>query len=72
MTQTVSSPMIRPICLPIDSVKALGLDLDNLGKVPTTEGLTFNIKADTASYQMTTVDVVEVGITYADFMEEFF
>lgn len=55
----------------IDSVKALGWDLASLGKVPTMDGLEFNIKADTASYQMTTVDVVEVGITYADFMGEF-
>ena len=55
----------------IDSVKALGWDLANLGKVPNMDGLEFNIKADTASYQMTTVDVVEVGITYADFMGEF-
>ncbi|MEO1261518.1 MAG: hypothetical protein AAFZ15_22125 [Bacteroidota bacterium] len=55
----------------IDTVKALGLDLANLGKVPTVDGLEFDIKADTASYQMTTVDVVEVGITYSDFMGQF-
>ena len=55
----------------IDTVKALGLDLENLGKVPTVAGLDFDIKADTASYQMTTVDVVEVGISYEKFMGQF-
>ena len=55
----------------IDSVKALGLDLDNLAVVPTVEGAQFEIQADTASYQQTTVDVVEVGIAYEQFMGEF-
>ena len=55
----------------IDSVKALGLDLDKLALVPTVDGLEFDIKADTASYQMTMVDVVEVGIPYSKFMGQF-
>ncbi|HHM20423.1 MAG TPA: hypothetical protein ENJ20_00240 [Bacteroidetes bacterium] len=55
----------------IDSVMALGIDLDNLPYVPGTDGDTFDIKADTASYQMTTVDVVEVGIPYEKFMGKF-
>lgn len=55
----------------IDTVRALGIDLENLAAVPTVNNLQFEIKADTASYQMTTVDVVEVGIAYKDFMGNF-
>ncbi len=55
----------------IDSITSMGLDVDNLSKVPMVDGLEFEIKADTASYQMTTVDVVEVGVAYEKFMGEF-
>ncbi|HFA48103.1 MAG TPA: hypothetical protein ENJ95_03700 [Bacteroidetes bacterium] len=55
----------------IDSVKNMGIDLATIGDVPGTDGLQFDIKSDTASYQMTTVDVVEVGIPYEKFMGEF-
>ena len=55
----------------IDSVRNMGLDVDNLAFVPTVEGLEFEIHADSASYQQTTVDVVEVGIAYEKFMGPF-
>ena len=55
----------------IDSVMKMGLDLATLGEVPFVDGLEFEIKADTASYQMTVVDVVEVGVAYKDFMGDF-
>lgn len=55
----------------IDTIRALGLNLDELGNVPFVPGIKFDIKADTAAYQQTTVDVVEVGIPYKKFMGEF-
>ncbi len=55
----------------IDSITNMGLDVDNLSKVPFVDGLEFDIQSDTATYQMTTVDVVEVGIAYEKFMGEF-
>jgi hypothetical protein len=55
----------------IDSIKSMGLTLEGLGQVPGFTDLQFNIKADTAIYQQTTVDVVEVGIAYEDFMGQF-
>jgi type II secretory pathway pseudopilin PulG len=55
----------------IDSVKAMGIVLDGLGKVPFGEGAEFEIFADTASYQSSTVEVVEVGVEYEKFMGKF-
>lgn len=55
----------------IDSVMKMGIELENIGVVPYGNGIEFDIHADTASYQQTTVDVVEVGIPYAKFMGEF-
>jgi hypothetical protein len=55
----------------IESIKNMGLEIENIGRVPGSDNLTFDIKADTASYQMTTVDVVEVGIPYEKFMGRF-
>ena len=55
----------------IDSVNNMGLVLEGLGNIPSGDNLQFDIKADTASYQMTTVDVVEVGIAYEKFMGKF-
>ncbi|KAA3623936.1 MAG: hypothetical protein DWQ02_23800 [Bacteroidetes bacterium] len=53
----------------IDSVIALGMNLDSLRYVPFGEpGLTFNISADTLTYQKTLVNVVEVGIPRRKFM----
>lgn len=55
----------------IDSMKALNIKLDSLRYVPYTNGATFEIKADTMTYQQTLVSVVEVGIRRKEFMGEF-
>lgn len=55
----------------IDSVMKMGINLENIGLVPYGEGAQFEIFSDTTSYQASTVDVVEVGISYEKFMGEF-
>ena len=52
----------------IDSVQKLGIDLDQLEQVPFSDGVTFDIAADTIDYQSTKVPVVQVGIPYKTFM----
>ncbi|GJM32969.1 MAG: hypothetical protein DHS20C18_19700 [Saprospiraceae bacterium] len=52
----------------IDSIKALGINLDSLPYVPYGNGAVFNIQADTITYQSTNVNVVEVGIPRKVFM----
>ena len=55
----------------IDSVQALGIDLDQLEYVPYTDNKTFDIAADTIDYQSTKVPVVQVGIARKEFMDRF-
>lgn len=55
----------------IDSVKALGIELEGIDIVPYGDGTKFNIQADTVTYQSALVDVVQVGVTYETFMGEF-
>lgn len=55
----------------IDSINALNIDLDKLEFVPYTEGITFDIAADTIDYQSTKVPVVQVGTPYKSFMGRF-
>jgi hypothetical protein len=55
----------------IDSVNALGIDLDRLEYVPYTDNMTFDIAADTIDYQSTKVPVVQVGIPRKAFMDRF-
>lgn len=55
----------------IDSVMKMGIELKDISIVPFGEGISFDIHADTTSYQAASVDVVEVGIPYAKFMGEF-
>jgi hypothetical protein len=56
----------------IDSIRALGINLDSLRYVPyAVKGTTFNVDADTLTYQSTLVNVVEVGARYKTFMGEF-
>lgn len=55
----------------IDSVEALGINLDELEFVPYTENVAFEIAADTIDYQSTQVPVVQVGIPYKEFMGRF-
>ena len=52
----------------IDSINALGINLDSLKYVPYGEGNTFEIAADTITYQSTNVPVVEVGVRKKVFM----
>ncbi|TAK33617.1 MAG: hypothetical protein EPO28_17105 [Saprospiraceae bacterium] len=55
----------------IDSVRTMGLNLDEIGLVPFGNGAEFEIHADTTTYQSALVDVVEVGIPYGAFMGKF-
>lgn len=51
-----------------DSMRSLGINLDSLRFVPYTEGHTFDMQADTLTYQKTRVTVVEVGVVRREFM----
>lgn len=54
-----------------DSIKAIGLVLDKIEQVPFSEGLTFDLKADTTTYQSTLVHVTEVSTPRKAYMGEF-
>lgn len=55
-----------------DSIKALSINLDSLRYVPySTTGATFEMKADTMTYQSTLTNVVEVKTVWKEFMGEF-
>ncbi len=56
----------------IDSIKALGFNLDSLKYVPFGDGKVFSMDADTITYQSVNVPVVEVATRYEDFMGETF
>lgn len=51
-----------------DSVRNMGINVDSLKYVPYGEGSTFEIAADTMTYQQTMVNVVEVGVQRKKFM----
>lgn len=55
----------------IDSVRSLAMNLDSLEFVPFSNGETFQIQADTLTYQSTLVSVVEVGTRLKTFMGEY-
>ncbi|MBB4079847.1 hypothetical protein GGR28_002474 [Lewinella aquimaris] len=55
----------------IDSINAMGIDLDRLEYVPYTDNKVFDIAADTIDYQSTKVPVVQVGIARKEFMDRF-
>lgn len=55
----------------IDSVRAMGINLDSLRYVPFGGGATFDIDADTVTYQSTVVNVVEVGVRRSVFMGKY-
>jgi len=53
----------------IDSMNAMGINLDSLSVVPfAAPGTEFQIQADTIEYQKTMVHVVEVGVVRKEFM----
>lgn len=55
----------------LDSIQALGINLDSLPYIPYSGQKEFYIKADTLEYQKTVVQVVEVGATKKDFMGKY-
>ena len=56
----------------IDSVRALGINLDSLKYVPYNQtGSTFSMSADTITYQQTLVHVCEVSTRYSEFMGKY-
>jgi len=55
----------------IDTIRALGINLDSLKYVPFGEGSTFKLTADTLIYQKTLVNVVEVSVPIKEFMGPF-
>lgn len=55
----------------IDTIKALGINLDSLKYIPFGEGATFEITADTLTYQSTLVNVVQVSTPIKTFMGVF-
>jgi hypothetical protein len=55
----------------IDTIRALGINLDSLKYVPFGEGATFEITADTLTYQSTLVNVVQVSTPIKAFMGVF-
>ena len=55
----------------IDSVRAIGMNLDSLRFIPLTDGMEFDIAADTMTYQSTLVQVVEVGTQIKNYMGEY-
>lgn len=55
----------------IDSIRALGINLDSLRYIPFGGGKSFEIAADTIEYQKTTVSVVEVGTKWKNFMGKY-
>lgn len=55
----------------LDSLMTMGINLDSLRYVPFGGGKTFDIAADTLTYQSTLVNVVEVGTYYKDFMGKY-
>ncbi|MCO6491638.1 MAG: hypothetical protein J5I98_24695 [Phaeodactylibacter sp.] len=55
----------------IDSIKAMGINLDSMRFVPYGGGAVFDIQADTITYQSTNVPVVEVGVRRKVFMGPF-
>ncbi|MEM6321130.1 MAG: hypothetical protein AAF960_25940 [Bacteroidota bacterium] len=54
-----------------DSITSLGWDLDDMVIVPFSDGKTFDVQADTISYQKTIVNVVEVGTKRSTFMGKY-
>lgn len=54
-----------------DSIRKIGIRLDSLEYVPYSGGATFDIAADTITYQNTLVDVVQVGTSRKTYMGRF-
>lgn len=55
----------------IDTIKAMSINLDSVSLVPFSNGVKFDIFADTIQYQGALQNVVEVGTTYKTFMGKY-
>ena len=55
----------------IDTVNALGIDLDSLRYIPYSGGKEFRVFADTVTYQKALVNVVQVSAPYQEFMGKY-
>jgi|SRR5690625_224507 len=55
----------------LDTIIGMGINLDSLPIIPFSGGQTFDIDADTLTYQSTLVNVVEVGTEYSKFMGKY-
>lgn len=55
----------------LDSITAMGWNLDEMVQVPFSNGKEFDVQADTLSYQKTYVNVVEVGTKRSTFMGKY-
>lgn len=55
----------------IDSIKAMGINLNNIEIVPYSDGAKFTCFADTITYQSTLVQVCEVGTSFDKFMGKY-
>lgn len=67
---TTYTPAIDKIA-ELNKINNYKIKLDSLRYVPYSGGKTFEIKADTITYQQTLVDVLEVKTLKADFMGKF-
>ncbi|MBC6995468.1 hypothetical protein QWY85_10330 [Neolewinella lacunae] len=54
-----------------DTIAGLGIVLEDIEKVPYTEGVNFDIDAKVIEYQSTQVPVVQVGVKKATYMGEY-
>lgn len=54
-----------------DSLRSLNFDFTDLASIPYTDGLKFDMQADTTTYQNTLVHVVEVGTKRSNFMGDY-
>ena len=52
----------------IDTINALGINLDSLRYIPYSGGKEFDLEADTVTYQKALVNYVQVGAPYKSFM----
>lgn len=55
----------------IDSIKAMGIELEGIGLIPFTEKDTFSLTAELVEYQQTEVEVIRVEAKWAQFMGRF-
>ena len=55
----------------VDSIKSLGVDLEDMGLIPFGEGDSFSLVTDVVEYQQTEIEVVRVEAKWEQFMGRF-